>query len=111
VRELREETGYVGEVSVSSPLMFHGAVPFPLSIYLTNNEGSRSWILQHRPQDVPRRSRYVETREPKPNPATGSFRIHRDIHSPPEVPVGIMQEIRERRLRYRCNCRYSGRGH
>jgi 8-oxo-dGTP pyrophosphatase MutT (NUDIX family) len=30
VRELREETGYVGEVSVSSPLMFHGMALFPL---------------------------------------------------------------------------------
>jgi 8-oxo-dGTP pyrophosphatase MutT (NUDIX family) len=36
VRELKEETGYVGEVSVSSPLMFHGNVPLPLSyIWLT----------------------------------------------------------------------------
>jgi 8-oxo-dGTP pyrophosphatase MutT (NUDIX family) len=33
VRELREETGYVGEVSVSSPLMFHGIIFF-LSIYI-----------------------------------------------------------------------------
>ena len=34
VRELKEETGYVGEVSISSPLMFHGIVPFLPHIFL-----------------------------------------------------------------------------
>jgi len=111
VRELREETGYVGDVSVSSPLMFHGIVPLPLVIYMVNKDHFRPWILHHRPQDVPCCSRHVETREPKPNPATGGFRIHRDIHSPPEVVMGIMQKIRERRLCNRRYCRYSCRGY
>jgi len=100
VRELKEETGYVGEVSVSSPLMFHGIVPFPSTyIYMANDDLFRSRILHYRPQDVPRRCRHVETREPKSSTAIGGFRVHRDIHASPEVIVGIMQEIRERRLR------------
>jgi 8-oxo-dGTP pyrophosphatase MutT (NUDIX family) len=48
VRELREETGYVGEVSVSSPLMFHGIVPFLPHIFMANNNLFRSRILHHR---------------------------------------------------------------
>ena len=70
VRELREETGYVGVVSESSPVMFNGMLPLPTFEVFRQTLMFRSWFLYYKSEDVPRRCRYVETREPKPKAET-----------------------------------------
>lgn len=45
VRELKEETGYVGTVSESSPVMFNGNFSSPSS--LTNNPAIYTQQLKH----------------------------------------------------------------
>lgn len=49
VRELKEETGYVGTVSESSPVMFNGTSTKAASSILTckTNHLNRSRFLQH----------------------------------------------------------------
>jgi 8-oxo-dGTP pyrophosphatase MutT (NUDIX family) len=42
VRELREETGYVGKASKASPIMFNGTFPFVPSTSLTHNSMNSS---------------------------------------------------------------------
>ena len=44
VRELREETGYVGVASESSPIMFNGKL-LRFRMFLDGADGGRSWIL------------------------------------------------------------------
>jgi 8-oxo-dGTP pyrophosphatase MutT (NUDIX family) len=56
VRELKEETGYVGTVSESSPVMFNGTITIPpLSILLKRLIfANRSRFLQHKSANDPR---------------------------------------------------------
>lgn len=56
VRELKEETGYVGTVSETSPVMFNGtSTKSPSSIFLERlTIANRSRFLQHKPTNGPR---------------------------------------------------------
>ena len=56
VRELKEETGYVGTVSETSPVMFNGTITIPpLSILLKRLiVANRSRFLQHKSTNDPR---------------------------------------------------------
>jgi 8-oxo-dGTP pyrophosphatase MutT (NUDIX family) len=45
VRELKEETGYVGVVTESSPIMFNGMFVCSRALRIVLMAGDRSWIL------------------------------------------------------------------
>ena len=69
VRELREETGYHGEVVEMSPVMFNGksmvqVVPCWTIAY--DSGYLRPWVLQHKPEHGTRHRGYVTTGEPEP---------------------------------------------
>lgn len=66
LRELKEETGYIGVVSQSSPVMFNGE--FDIQFWLAAQPDyatHRSWILQYEPKNGACHGRYVEFRKPR----------------------------------------------
>ena len=70
VRELREETGYVGVAAEISPIMFNGESSSSFSqLYsgkiVITRVVSRPWILQYKFEHGPRQRRYVAKWKPK----------------------------------------------
>lgn len=61
MRELKEETGYVGVVSQSSPIMFNGKTKLSFLVFGddADNLAPRPRILQYKPQNGACHSRYV----------------------------------------------------
>ena len=70
VRELREETGYVGVATEISPIMFNGESISSFSRLCSGQSVitsvvSRPRILQYKPEHGARQCRYVARRKPK----------------------------------------------
>ena len=68
LRELKEETGYVGVVTQTSPVMFNGEPD--ASIYLdpcndTEDSIHRPWVLQYESQNCACHGRHVKPRKPR----------------------------------------------
>ena len=71
VRELREETGYVGVAAEISPIMFNGE-SISSSSRVCSGQGVkitsvviRPWVLQYKPEYGARQCRYVAKGKPK----------------------------------------------
>lgn len=111
VRELREETGYVGEVSEVSPIMFNGMHKSKRGRRLSNalTEVSRPRLLQYEPQYGPRHGRHELAAEPGAQAGIRRQRVHRGVFSAVEGSVRGVQEIGEGRLCDRCQGRDIGR--
>ena len=71
VRELREETGYVGEASEISPVMFNGKSTSMMSHNKMNRQllilyiWNRPWLLQYEPQHGACQCGHVSTGKPE----------------------------------------------
>lgn len=72
VRELKEETGYVGVAEQTSPVMYNGMLA---KIHLHHQANSvffcRPRFLQHKSQHGPRPSRYESAGKPESKARTG----------------------------------------